>query len=163
MKEISNGHLKLWFDVPTYVTLYRIFHRCADQRLTWSNIVCTLLPTNRCKSQRIWGIGGGDTDVTHFMGGLASCSGDEWLGGMIQPTGHKILLFLGNLLPYMDLVISSFVHLEVQLSIFMRQNYFAYINSIPLLFGKMVNLMVVVKSWEELVSTSTLPPNHVLL
>ena len=155
--------MKLWVVVPTYVTLYRIFHRCADRRLTWSKIVCTLWPTNGCKSQRIWGIGVGDTDVNHFMGGIASFSGDEWLCGIIQPTVHKILLLLGRLLPCMDLVISRFIQMEVQLSIFTRQRYFSYRYDILLLFGKMGNCKGVVKSWEELVAPSTLPPSLVLL
>ena len=163
VKEIRNDHLDLWVVVPMYVTMYQIFHRWDDQRLTWSNIVCTLWPTNGCKYQRIWGIWGDDTDVTHFMGGLASFYGDEWLDGMIQPTGHKILLFHGNLLPCMDLVIYSFLHLEVQLSILMRQHYFAYSNAISIFFGKMGNCTGVVKSLEEIVVPSTLPPSLVLL
>ena len=97
---------------------------------------CTLWQTNKRKSQLIWYIGGGDTDVTHYMGGIASFYGNEWLGGMIQTTGQKILLFLGNLIPCMDLVISSFIQLEVQLSIFMRQRYLAYIDAITLFFCK---------------------------
>ena len=69
---------------------------------------------------------------------------------MIQPTGHKILLFLGNFLSCMDLVISRFVQLEVQLSIFMRQSYFEYSDTIPIFFGKMGNLTGAVKSWKNL-------------
>ena len=148
VKEISNGHLRLWDFFSTFVTLYQIFHWYTDRRFTWLNIVFTLWPTKGCKTQRIWGIGVGDTDVTHFMGGLAYFSGNEWLGGMIQPTGHKILLFLGNLLPCMYLFISIFVQLEVQLIIFLRQYYCLYRNAIPLLFGKMGNCTGVAKSWE---------------
>ena len=120
------------------------------------NIFFTLWPTNRCKPQCIWVIGGGDTDATNFMGILASFSSSELLGGMILPTGHKIWLFLGNFLPCMYLVISRFVHLEVQLSIFMRQRQFSYSNDITFLFEKMGNCTGVVKSWEELVTPSTL-------
>ena len=97
------------------------------------------------------------------MGGPASFYGDELLGGMVQPTGHKILLFHGNLLPCMDLFISGFVQLEVQLSIFIRQCYFAYSNAITLFIGKMGNCTGMVKSLEELVAPSTLTPSIVLL
>ena len=82
---------------------------------------------------------------------------------MIQPTDPKILLFLGNLLPCMDVVISRFVNMEAQLSIFMRQRYFAYRDSIPLFFGKMGNYTSVVKSWEELFVPIKIPPSLVLL
>ena len=63
----------------------------------------------------------------------------------------------------MDLVIYSFLQLKVQLSIFIRQLYFAYSDAIPLLFGKIGNCTGVVMSLEELVSPSTIPPSLVLL
>ena len=85
------------------------------------------------------------------------------MGVMIQPTDNKILLFLGKLLPCMDLVISNFVQLEVQMSIFMRQQYFSYRNAIPLLFGKMGNYRGVVNYLEELVAPSTFTPSLVLI
>ena len=45
----------------------------------------------------------------------------------------------------MDLVIYSFVHLELQLSIFMKKRYFAYSNAIPLFVWKNGNGIAVFK------------------
>ena len=82
---------------------------------------------------------------------------------MIQPTGHKMLLFHSNLLPCMDLVIYRSVQLKVKLSILIRKRYFAYSDAIPILFGKMGKCTGVLMYLEELVELSTLPPSLVPL
>ena len=148
---------------PAYVTPYQFFHRCADRRLTWSNIVCNIWPTNGCKSQRIWGIGVGDTEVTHFMGGLNFFSAmSDWVAWS-NLLATKSCCSLETYFLAWILQFTALYSWKYNWVYSLGNTTFHTAMPFPFCLEKMGNCTGVVSSWEELVASITLPPSTVLL